>query len=208
VTDIRPYRPDDLEALYRIALATGDSGGDAAHLYGDLKLVGHLYAAPYAILNPQTAFVAEDEEGVAGYILGAADTRAFEALAEECWWPTLRPFYRDPVDTLHSQWSADQRLSYLIHHPWRAPARIVEPFPSHLHIDLLPRLQGRGLGRRLMDLWLATVRALGSKGAHLGVSPANARAIRFYRAYGLTEPVLAKPPPAGVLWFAVELAGD
>jgi ribosomal protein S18 acetylase RimI-like enzyme len=208
MADIRPFQPDDLQALYRIALATGDAGGDAARLYREPKLVGHLYAAPYAILNPETTFVAEDEDGVAGYILGAADTRAFEALAEERWWPTLRALYDDPAGTPHGQWSPDQRLSYLIHHPWRAPHRIVEPFPSHLHIDLLPRLQGRGLGLRLMDLWLGTVRALGSRGAHLGVNSANARAMRFYRAYGLTEPVLAKPPPAGVVWFAVKFEGD
>jgi len=204
MADIRPFQPDDLQALYRIALATGDAGGDAARLYREPKLVGHLYAAPYAILNPETTFVAEDEDGVAGYILGAADTRAFEALAEERWWPTLRALYDDPAGTPHGQWSPDQRLSYLIHHPWRAPDRIVEPFPSHLHIDLLPRLQGRGLGLRLMDRWLETARARGSTGVHLGVSAANTRAMRFYRGYGLTEPVLAKPPPAGVVWFAVK----
>ena len=208
MVNIRRYRPDDLEALYRIALATGDAGGDACHLYFDPKLIGHLYAAPYAILRPDTAFVAEDEEGVAGYILGAVDTGAFEALVEERWWPTLRPRNRDPAGTPHAHWSPDQRLSYLIHHPWRAPGRIVEPFPSHLHIDLLPRLQGRGLGRRLMDLWLGTARTLGSIGAHLGVNPGNARAMRFYRAYGLAEPVLAKPPPVGVVWFAVKLTTD
>jgi ribosomal protein S18 acetylase RimI-like enzyme len=207
MADIRPCRPGDLEALYAVALATGDAGGDAAKLYRDRKLVGHLYAAPYAILEPGTAFVVEDEQGVAGYILGAVDTRAFEALAEKHWWPTLRPRYRDPMGTPPSEWTPDQRLSYLIHHPWRAPARIVEPFPSHLHIDLLPRLQGQGLGRRLMDRWLETARARGSTGVHLGVSAANTRAMRFYRAYGLTEPVLAKPPPAGVVWFAVKFEG-
>jgi ribosomal protein S18 acetylase RimI-like enzyme len=206
MADIRPCRAGDLDDLYAIALATGDAGGDAAHHYADPRLVGHVYAAPYAVLNPATAFVAEDEQGVAGYILGAVDTRAFEALAEERWWPTLRPLYTDPAGTPHADWTRDQRLSWLIHHPWRAPDRIVAPFPSHLHIDLLPRLQGRGLGRRLMDRWLETARALGSPGVHLGVDAANARAMRFYRAYGLSEPALAKAPPRGTVWFAVELA--
>jgi len=50
----------------------------------------------------------------------------------------------------------------------------------------------------MIETWLAQVKALGSTGAHLGVDPANARAIRFYRAYGLIEP----PAPRGVLWFA------
>ncbi|HLY78832.1 MAG TPA: hypothetical protein VKQ70_05630, partial [Caulobacteraceae bacterium] len=74
---IRDAQPGDLDAVYRIALATGDSGQDAAALYADPKLVGHLYAAPYAVLAPQFALVVEDELGVGGYIVGALDTLAF-----------------------------------------------------------------------------------------------------------------------------------
>src|SRR5690348_14958732 len=52
---IRPVREDDLEALYEICLLTGDSGQDATPLHGDRKLLGHLYAAPYAVLEPDTS---------------------------------------------------------------------------------------------------------------------------------------------------------
>ena len=47
---IRPFRASDLEALYAISLATGHEGGDAAHLYADPKLMGHIYATSYALL--------------------------------------------------------------------------------------------------------------------------------------------------------------
>ena len=70
---IRPVAPDDLPALYEIALATGAAGQDAAALYRDPKLVGHLYAVPYAVLDPGSAFVVEDEAGVgAGKFAGVA----------------------------------------------------------------------------------------------------------------------------------------
>ncbi len=206
---IRPYQAGDLEALYAIALATGDAGADASRMYGDGRLVGEIYAAPYAVLSPQTAFVVEDEEGVAGYVLGAVDTRAFEEEAEAHWWPKLRERYADPIGREPpAAWTPDQRLSWLIHHPYRAPSRIAEPFPSHLHIDMLPRRQGQGLGRRMLDLWFETARSMGSRGVHLGVSAANTRALRFYRAYGLTEPVLERPPPPGSHWFAKALSPD
>ena len=39
-------------------------------------------------------------------------------------------------------------------------------YPSHLHINLLPCLRGRGFGRRLMDQWLRTIGEMGSRGAH------------------------------------------
>jgi ribosomal protein S18 acetylase RimI-like enzyme len=183
---IRGAQPGDLDALYRIALATGDSGADAAHLYRDPKLVGHLYAAPYAVLEPALALVVEDASGVGGYIVGALDTLGFEARLEAEWWPALRRGYADPTGD-PSGWDLDQVRAYQIHHPRPPPTRITDPYPSHLHINLLPRLQGRGLGKALIDALLARIAAAGSRGAHLGVSRANHRALRFYRAYGLEE---------------------
>jgi ribosomal protein S18 acetylase RimI-like enzyme len=187
-------QPGDLDALYRIALATGDSGGDAAQLYRDPELVGRLYAAPYAVLAPEFALVVEDAAGVGGYIVGVLDTLAFEARLEAEWWPALRRQYPDPTGDPHS-WNLDQVRAYQIHHPRPPPARIIDPYPSHLHINLLPRLQGRGLGQALIDAWLARIAAAGSRGAHLGVSPVNHRAIRFYRAYGLEEFRFPRPKP-------------
>ena len=43
---IRPFAPADLDSLYAICLATGESGQDAASLYRDGKLIGHIYAGP------------------------------------------------------------------------------------------------------------------------------------------------------------------
>lgn len=192
---IRDVRAGDLDAIYAIALATGDAGQDAARLYRDPKLVGHLYAAPYAQLEPELALVVEDDAGVGGYILGALDTLAFEARLEVAWRPSLRRQYADPTgDPKH--WGLDEIGAWQIHHPRPPPARITGPYPSHLHVDLLPRLQGRGLGRTLIDAWLARVAAAGSRGLHLGVNPANRRALRFYRAYGLEEFVFPTPKAA------------
>ena len=182
LAEIRPYRPADLEDLYKICLATGWSGDDASAIYADPKLVGHLFAAPYGVLFPECALVAEDQKGVAGYILGAADTAAFEARAEVDWWPTLRTQHADPSGRPPAEWTADQRLAYAIHHPRPLRPPLLARYPAHLHIDLLPRLQGQGLGRQMMDAWLELVKSMGACGAHLECSSANARALRFYRA--------------------------
>jgi ribosomal protein S18 acetylase RimI-like enzyme len=202
---IRPCAPEDLDDLYHISLMTGASGQDATALYRDPKLVGHIYSAPYAIFSPECAFVAEDDDGVGGYIVGALETPAFEAVLEERWWPSLRPLYPDPSGTPFESWSADQLRSWQIHHPRLTPKRVAEPFPSHLHINLLPRLQGQGIGRQLIERWLAIARGLGSSGVHLGVNPDNRAAMRFYRAGGWREPVLEKPRPKSVVWFAMTL---
>jgi GNAT superfamily N-acetyltransferase len=198
---IRPYRADDLDALYHICLATGQSGKDATHLYRDPKIIGHIYAAPYGVLEPESAFVLEDEEGVGGYIIGAFDTHPFEKRLEAEWWPPLRARYPDPAAPPQT---LDGRMAWLMHHPSRTPRRITRPYPSHLHIDLLPRFQGGGWGKRMIDTWLAAMKARGSRGAHLGVGFANERAVRFYRAYGFVE-AEKLDAPYSMYWFAKAL---
>ena len=200
--EIRAFRPDDLDDLYRVCLATAAEGAAA---YRDRKLVGHVYAAPYAGLSSGSVFVVEDAQGVGGYIVGAPDTRSFEARLEDEWWPGLRKVYRDPSDKPRAEWNPDQLMIYRIHHPARTPNEIVEPYPSHLHINLLRHLRGKGLGRKLMDQWLRAVREMGSCGAHLAVGAANLRAIRFYRACGFRELQAPSPASSAAIWFGVTL---
>lgn len=180
MAQVRAARPEDLPALYDICLKTGDAGADATALYADPRILGEIYAAPYARLELDLAFVAEDEVGVCGYILGTGDTRAFEARCEAEWWPALRARYADTADVLSKRRTPDQWAAFLIHHPPTAPDAAVAAAAAHLHIDLLPRAQGQGLGRTLMDHWLELV---GGR-AHLGCSPRNIRALAFYDRYG------------------------
>ena len=121
MAEIRAYRPDDLEDLYRICLLTGDSGADATDHYEDPKIVGNLYAAPYGVLCPECALVIEDEQGVAGYIVGMPDTARFEAQLEAEWWPHLRTIYPDPAAVPRVERSWDQLRARQIHRPIRTP---------------------------------------------------------------------------------------
>ena len=185
VAVVRPYRPEDLDALYRVCLETGDAGRDATALYEDPTLLGHVYAAPYALFAPDLAFVLEDEEGVGGYVLGALDTIAFDARVEAEWWPPLRRRY--PLRADGGGDTPDGWLIGMIHRPHRRDPDVVAAYPSHLHIDLVARCQGRGHGRRLMATLLDALRAAGSRGVHLGVATRNERALGFYRHLGFQE---------------------
>jgi ribosomal protein S18 acetylase RimI-like enzyme len=180
---IRACREDDVDALYQVCLETGDAGGDATSLHKDPLLLGHVFVGPYAILEPSLAFVAEDDEGVAGYVVGALDSHAFEARLEREWWPKLRERYPDaPADG-----TPDERLMSYFHHPASTPAEVAKDYPSHLHINLLPRLQGAGAGGRLMNTLWDALREQGSPGVHLQVWARNTRAIGFYKHLGYTE---------------------
>jgi ribosomal protein S18 acetylase RimI-like enzyme len=195
---IRPFRAEDLDALYAICLATGDHGQDAAAHYDDKRIVGEIYAAPYAVFEPDLAFVTEDDEGVGGYIVGTRDTRAFEALCEANWWPKLRLAHPHPRGTPPAAWSWDQQRALQIHRPFAIPDAVVAAAPAHLHINLLPRLQGQGLGQAMLDTWLW---AAGGK-AHLGCDVQNLRAQRFYDAYGFSR-LPSEPSAPGTVWMTI-----
>jgi ribosomal protein S18 acetylase RimI-like enzyme len=185
IPSIRPVRPGDRDDVYAICLRTADAGDDGSHLYEDPELPGHVWAGAYVALEPEHGFVVSDgQDRAVGYVLGALDSRSFEALLEREWWPPLRQRY--PLTT-ERDLVGDRIAVHLIHHPSRADEAIVADHPSHLHIDLLPEAQGTGHGRRLIDRLLEALAADGSSGVHLGVSARNERAIGFYRALGFTE---------------------
>lgn len=184
---IRPAVAADIDAFYEISLRTGDRGGDASALYGDRRMVGHIYSAPYLRLRPDFCFVAEDGAGVAGFAVGAPETRAFEDALEREWWPDLRRTYSDPSDVAPADRTPDQRRAHLIHHPARVPPAVQTAFPAHLHMNLLPRLQGRGVGPRLLERWLSVARSAGVSGVHVGSNGENSGAIRFWERMGFTR---------------------
>ena len=156
-------------------------------MFEDPRILGHVFAAPYGLFEPSLAFVAEDELGVGGYVVGALDSRVFEKRLEADWWPGLRERYPAPPSELPpDQWTPDQRTAGFIHVPLRMPDELAEHYPSHLHINLVSRLQSQGLGRQLMSTLTRALQEQGSVGVHFFVWPDNQRAVGFYRHLGFT----------------------
>lgn len=177
IVSIRAVDNTDLDVLYDVCLRTGDAGQDASGRYRDPTLLGSIYVGPYVALPEGIGFVAVDGQGVGGYVLGTLDTRSFEASCEARWWPALRARHADPGP---SPSTPDDELRALLHRPAIAPDDVVAEYPAHLHIDLDPRLQGIGVGRRLIERMLDWMGEGGATGVHLGVNPSNERAIGFY----------------------------
>lgn len=181
---LRPFEPADTDACYEICLKTADNGTDATPLHTDHRIVGEVWVGPYLVRHPECAVVLEDDEGVGGYIVGAPDTTAYDDWVDGEWFVPLREQYPKgcfPAGT------ADATCVNLIHSPPRMPAEIVAAFPAHLHIDLLPRLQGRGLGRAMMATFFERVCAAGASAIHLSCSPENTNAIAFYQRLGFED---------------------
>jgi ribosomal protein S18 acetylase RimI-like enzyme len=179
----------DRDAIYDVCLRTGDAGRDATELYTDRRLFSDIWAGPYLVRRPHLAFVVEGDAGVDGYVVGADDTAAFESECEAHWWPVLRAQYPDPPGG--RVLTPDERLHRHVHHPPVAPPEVLDEFPAHLHVNLLPRAQGRGAGRRLLETLFDAL--AGVAGIHLGVATENERAAAFYSHLGFFP---VGPPPA------------
>ena len=201
--NIRRCEPRDLDAAYEVCLQTGDNGDDASHAFDDPKALGHVYVGPYLKLEPQLAFVLEDPQGVCGYALGALDSKTFYDAYLNQWLPEIRQRHPEPAGD-PARWTRTEKVYFDYYHPEIFMPEPYHQYPSHLHIDLLPRARGRGLGREMMNVLLAELTAKGSPGVHLGMGATNARAERFYKKLGFHE--LARV--GDVLYLGKRMAAD
>jgi ribosomal protein S18 acetylase RimI-like enzyme len=198
VSRIRAFRAGDEPALAEICLRTADAGADATGIFDDDDLWAEIFVLPYVARHPEYAFVVEaDDSRVVGYVVGTPDTDAFEEWFRTQWWP--RHGERWPRPALRQ---SRQDATVVYAYERRAGQ---EPYagnhPAHLHIDLLPEMQGHGWGRRLIETLADALRADGIPGLHLVASDQNTGALAFYTRLGFEK----LPSHAGVQAFGMHL---
>jgi ribosomal protein S18 acetylase RimI-like enzyme len=174
---IRPATPADEAQIARVCLLTGADGGDAAGRFGDDTVLADVYALPYLHGPTCFAWVVDVGGEVHGYVVAAADSEAFQEWFSNVWWPER--------GLLHTAQTADDAwLLPAAADPKRCLPDAAADYPAHLHIDLLPKLQGAGWGRRLIDTLMAQLAEHGVQGVHLVAPRANAPAQAFYPKVG------------------------
>ena len=180
---IRPYAPPDFWQLSEVCLLTAEKGGDATGLYVSDDLMPDVFARPYVLIEPESAFVVEAQGRVGGYVVCASDTARFVERYRAEWVPVLARRY----EHVNPPRTTDELIRHLGFTPERMNIPELAEYPAHFHIDLLPGLQGRGFGRKLLERLAAALRERGVPGLHLGMDPANIRARAFYDHMGFHE---------------------
>jgi ribosomal protein S18 acetylase RimI-like enzyme len=177
---IRRYRPADRADVYDVCVRTAAAGTDASGVYSTDDLMPDVFAGPYLEYHPDLAYVVDTGERVAGYLIAAQNTRDFVSRVRAEWLPGFAARYREhtPVDEPIIAMGLD---------PERMLVPELDEYPAHLHIDLLPELQGQGWGRALIDTLRAELARRGIPGVHLSVDPANRSARAFYNRLGFVE---------------------
>lgn len=181
---IRQSCIQDLPYIYDICLKTGNSGKDATDSFFDKNMLGAYYAAPYIVNSPKDCFVVVENGLVSGYILSAKDTNAFYSWMNNSWLPNIRETYKTGFV---SKSEREKSLLETIFTDCQSEnASWIKDFPAHLHIDILDSLQGKGIGKQLMNTLFQHLKTENISGIHLGVDKANENAQGFYKKIGFS----------------------
>lgn len=195
---VRKVKPEDKKVISRICFQTSDKSGDRKYQ----NLVGLHWAVPYLRFEKDHCFVVVGEENQPlGYVLAAVNARAFR-----------RNYNRRMKTEIHEELKKQKPLfslwefsrEYLLSPRYleNLPSGTDREYPAHLHIDIDPEHQGRGLGGLLMDVLLEDLGKIECPGVHLGVGSENGAAIRFYERYGFK---LLKKRIMGVSYYGLKL---
>ena len=168
---IRPYDKKDMENVRFICL---DTAGKADASEYDKNFLLNTYCNYYIENEPHNCFVATDEnDNAVGYVLCAEDFDSFSKI------------FLSKYARRHLKFKGIYRLA--------AKTSILEQkkhkaeYPAHLHIDLLPEYQHKGLGRQLINSLCDHLQKKGVKGVMLSVFIGNRGAIKFYEKCGFTK---------------------
>ncbi len=180
VKALRQAHPEDLEHLGNIAYDTGFFGKPADIYFGDRRLFTDLWVRPYLFGPGHCNLVAELAGEVVGYIIGSPDIRRYERYMLT----TLAPYLlRRWLAGNYPRWRRSLRflLRALRYRSRHAP---VERYPAQLHLNLLPRARGQGLGKALLESHLDCLSASGVPGVQLSTTRENVAAINLYEKCG------------------------
>jgi ribosomal protein S18 acetylase RimI-like enzyme len=185
---VRKYVEGDREAIQEICYLTGYMGASAERFWRHKQSFVEMWTSYYINREPESIYVATIDEAVVGYLTGCVDTslatQSFSAQIIKhglLFRPGTAGFlWRGIIDSITDK-QAVRGVS------------MDERWPAHLHINLLPAARGSGLGRALMESWLAQLRKSGSPGCHLSTLVENTGAVSFFERMGFNryaEPAL------------------
>lgn len=140
---------------------------------------GRIYTQPYLEMEPTFAFVLEDDAGVCGYTFAAPDSARFFGAMKKTYLPRVCAAFPRPRDphVLGREWTNTDHI-HAAYHDFAPhfPPSFEALFPAHLHIDLVARAQGKGLGTPMILTQLEALAAAGVPGVYLEMSRRNHRA--------------------------------
>lgn len=180
---IRLYRPKDRAVVLQIAADTAYFGAPVEAFMDDRRMMQDAFVSYYLDCEPETAWVAEVDGVVAGYIIASTgsrrEARCWVKLCARALGRLVALRYRLGRRTL--RYGSRAALAVLRDEYPHADPKL---YPAELHINLTERTRGLGLGRQLLQTCLDQMTGLGVPGIHLNTTSLNAAAVHLYEKMG------------------------
>jgi len=157
---IRPYRESDRASIRRLCCDTGYLGKPVDCLFQDRELFADLFTNAYLDYQPQWALVAECDGQLAGYLLGAVSKRFDFLLMRSGLVTTSKMLLRLAA----GRYSGHRRSRLFIWWLLTVGYREQPKHPAnaaHLHCDLERGFRGRGILKKLWDVYEERLRLAG-----------------------------------------------
>jgi GNAT superfamily N-acetyltransferase len=175
----------------------------------------YIWTHQYTFLSPRTCFVLDDGTGRAvGYCIGCPDV---VAQGNEYGRYVSGVLERDTTMP-EGVADAESKLAWLVDGEFREDALaqtagsahwlwmdgnedlLGEGYRATMHIDLLDEWQGKGWGRKLIDMFVESVRGVAAegRGIWIGVGTSNAKVVPFYEKQGFRVKTRAAAHQKGI----------
>jgi ribosomal protein S18 acetylase RimI-like enzyme len=167
---VRPYEKKDFDNCREICYVTSHGFETEARK----QALYYLYCDYYLEYESDTCFVvANDKDEAIGYILCADNYKEYEK--------NYRKYYMSKLKKISKPFWLMRNIDMLLRRP------LTKKFPAHMHIDIKPEGQGQGMGHKLVDTLVKTLKEKGVKGLFLVVGKENKKGVSFYRKYGFNQ---------------------
>jgi len=180
---IRKYKASDKESVRKIAFDTALMGQSANLFFEDEEIMQDFLTGYFLDYEPESAWVAESEGEVIGYLLGAKDDQIVNKVAGKKILPRLliKAVKRGVIFKKKCRAFIFHSIKSLLKGEFKSPDFYVD-YPAVLHVNIEDGFRGQGIGSKLINIYLDYLKSHNVKGVHFATL--SDRAANFYDKLG------------------------
>jgi len=184
---VRPYRPEDREAVRRLCCETGFLGEPVDPIFEDRELFANFLTAYYTDYEPESSLVAESADGkIVGYLIACfrpglyrrVHPRIIAGAAVKAIWRLITGRYSK---------NTRKYLYWLAWRGWRETPEVPSKSAAHFHFNLLPEWRHWRVTLELIGRFKEDLRTRGPRQAYgQMVIPPGKRPSKVFERFGWT----------------------
>jgi len=173
---VRPFKTQDRQDVRDIAWQTAFVGNSGTAYFSDPEIMSDFLTRYFTDIEPQSSFVAEANNKVVGYIIGAVNADAMNRVLQAKIAPALflKALVRGVFLRRKNLIFLGKVLMSFLKGEFRMPDHFKE-YPAVLHINIKEGYRHSGTGARLMEAYLSYLRQNKVPGVCLATMSEDAR---------------------------------